>query len=85
MAFLQIVIFAGIFFKLNYLMGMMALRSQTLKPSVITWQGAQEEWLVKQRRLFTLHDLAFKGAQSVRKSRKDKRETLASTDLDKKE
>ncbi|HFD6749685.1 TPA: CD3337/EF1877 family mobilome membrane protein [Enterococcus faecium] len=83
-AFLQIVIFAGIFFKLNDLMGMMALRSADSQTIGSRLTRRPRRTISRAFRSFALHGLAFKGAQSWRKGKNDKKENGASTNLEKK-
>lgn len=73
-AFLQIVVFAGIYFKLNDLMGMMALSSSDSQNTTNRVMRRPKQTASRAIRKIVVGGLALKGFDSTRKERNSKKE-----------
>lgn len=74
-AFMQIVVFAGIYFKLNDLMGMMALSSSDSQNTTNRVMRRPKQTATRAIRKIVVGGLALKGFDSTRKERNNKKET----------
>ena len=74
-AFMQIVVFAGIYFKLNDLMGMMALSSSDSQNTTNRVMRRPKQTASRAIRKIVVGGLALKGFDSTRKERNNKKES----------